>query len=1837
MAYDKQNFKSGQKLMAAQLNAMDNAIGNNDSSMDNVALQITAMNEKLNKTNAEKIDGAYVENGYLFLTSNGEVVVSNLGPFSGGGSSGGTDPGNTAKLTVKNVSGWLSKSVAEGQECKVAIDWSSIEDGLATGNGIIKIVNNGVLKASYDITQGSIVVDLTKYIVIGSNSVKITISDVYDNSRTINFSITVVSVSLTSTFDDSVVYDGDINFVCTPIGNINKILHFLIDGKEISTFETTSSNRQLSFKITKLQNGSHVLEVYFVSTVDGSTIQSNTLRYDLICSDNTNENIIITSSEVPSNTTQYTTVNINYYVYNPKSLTSDVTLIANGTTISTMTGVDRTKHTWTYRFDKAGSYTLKIKSGTTEKTFTVTVAQSDIDVKAETNDLSLYLTAYGRSNNETTKNEWNYGNIKSIMKNFNFVSDGWVNDEDGNTVLRLTGEARVEIPVKPFKDDFRTTGKTIEVEFATRDVLDYDSIVISCFSDNTGLEYSVQMIKMASEQSSISTQYKENEHVRISFVVEKRSENRLIYVYINGIASGVVQYPTNDDFSQSNPVNITIGSNKCTTDIYTIRIYENDLTRYQILDNFIADTHNLDLMLERYDRNNIFDEYGQIVISKLPKYLPYLILTSTELPQYKGDKKVVSGSYINPQHPEKNFTFENAEINVQGTSSAGYARKNYKIKFKGGFVIDGETVEKYQMTDDAIAVSTFTMKADVASSEGCNNVELVRLYNETCVYKTPPQKTNASVRQGIDGFPIVIFWNNGTETTFLGKYNFNNDKGTEDVYGFTEGDESWEVLNNTSDRVLFKSDDFTTDDWLNDFEARYPDGNTDCTNLKAMISWVKSTENDLSKFKSEFTNWFELDAMTYYYIFTELFLMVDSRAKNMFPSKIGGSKWFILPYDFDTAIGINNEGTLAFSYNLEDVDQVEGADVFNGQNSVLWKNFRAAFGDNIKSMYAKLRTDKTFSYDSVEQRFEDHQSKWSEAIFNEDAYFKYIQPLIESGTSAYLSMLQGSKAEQRKWWLYNRFRYLDSKYNAGDAVGDIITLRGYAKGDITIVPYADIYATVKYGSYLVQQRATRGQEYTLVCPLDNVNDTEIYVYSCSQILEIGDISPLKVGYADFSLATKLSSLKIGDSSSSYSNTNLKELYLGNNTLLKTLDVRNCPNLTMSVDISNCSNIEEVYFDSTSITALSLPNGGNLKKLHLPNTITNLTLRNQTAMTEFVMPSYTNVSTLWIENIPSGLVNPITILEQIKDNSRVRVIGFSEDMDVASEIESLFDKFDTFRGLDEHGNNTDKPQISGSIHVNKITSNQLKELSARYPDVSIIYDVITFKVEFYNGDVLLDTQYVESGKNVSFAGTTPSKEADVYYTYSFSGWTTTKGGEIVEIAALRNVTEDRKVYAVFAKTEVLYTVKFVNGSTVLQTGTYKYGETPTYNGSTPVSSEGYEFRGWNPEIGPVTGDITYTASFKTNPTLIYEWYKCDAITNMTGTLKSIIFKPDNIPSSYNYKSDVSDTGTKVTLYTTNSDIIITWSSTDAPKLSLGINHGVWPKRCSFYYPTWSYLKNKFGTGWIMDVSHINTPDLSSFEKLFEYCGASQILGLTTWDVSDVTNMSYMFGYSAITSLDLSGWNTENCTTFSCIFEYTDKLTQIDGLSTFNTSSLRNCSSMFYQSAVKNIDISSWDTSKITTMSGFCWGSNASSINLSGLDFSKCTTFEYAFRYVKNCVIDLQGCIFAPIISTCRCCFQSVGYGELTILGIENMGINCIEDMSNMFSASPLTSLDISLWNFSNTTDMSEMFSTSTSIKTLKIPKTNGNGLANTPTRLYGEDESTYFDLSTLSGVTIIIAS
>ena len=584
-----------------------------------------------------------------------------------------------------------------------------------------------------------------------------------------------------------------------------------------------------------------------------------------------------------------------------------------------------------------------------------------------------------------------------------------------------------------------------------------------------------------------------------------------------------------------------------------------------------------------------------------------------------------------------------------------------------------------------------------------------------------------------------------------------------------------------------------------------------------------------------------------------------------------------LPYDMDTAIGINNEGELVFDYQLEDIDhQQGGANIFNGQDSVIWKNIRACFPDELKAMYRSLRSSGALSYQKVEQMFEEHQGTWSEAIFNEDARFKYIDPFVINNQD-YLGMLLGSKAEQRKWWLYNRFRYIDSKYIAGDAMTDTITLRPYAADDISITPYADIYATIAWDAKITQERCPRNTTVTLECPYESMNDNVVTIYSASQLASIGDVSGLQVGVINISNATRIQNIKVGDSSSTYDNTNLRSLTLGNNVLLQSLDVRNCSGLgntsleghtQQTVDISGCSIIEDVYFSGTNITGLTFPNGGVVKNISLPNTITNLTILNQPSIQTFSMDGddYSNISTLRIENCSSA-IPVLDILSEMSANSRVRIIGFSLAVTSTQDVEDFYDYLDTMRGLDENGNNLDNAVVSGRITgLDTITGAWLAEMQARYPDIAIEYNHITSNLYYfsYDGTTLLYTEAISDGGDGTYSGT-PSRPSTAQYNYTFVGWSKSMNSTTADADAQTDVIADRTIYAAYTAQVRTYTVRFYNGTTLLETDTgVPYGSSTTYNGATPVSPDGsaedYPFEGWSPQPTNIQGDTSCYAQF-----------------------------------------------------------------------------------------------------------------------------------------------------------------------------------------------------------------------------------------------------------------------------------------------------------------------------------------------------------------------------------------
>ena len=163
-----------------------------------------------------------------------------------------------------------------------------------------------------------------------------------------------------------------------------------------------------------------------------------------------------------------------------------------------------------------------------------------------------------------------------------------------------------------------------------------------------------------------------------------------------------------------------------------------------------------------------------------------------------------------------------------------------------------------------------------------------------------------------------------------------------------------------------------------------------------------------------------------------------------------------------------------------------------------------------------------------------------------------------------------------------------------------------------------------------------------------------------------------------------------------------------------------------MDLSGCINIENVYFDGTTIKGCSLPNGGILKVLHFPSSVANITILNQKHITDFTCPSFANVSTLRVENC-SGAVDTAKIVKQMQNTGRVRLIGIDWSLDSTD----ILDKLLGMKGMTETGINADKPVLHGSVHFVSLPISKLVEYENVFPYLSITADM-------YVNDVLLTT-------------------------------------------------------------------------------------------------------------------------------------------------------------------------------------------------------------------------------------------------------------------------------------------------------------------------------------------------------------------------------------------------------------------------------------------------------------------------------------------------------------------
>ena len=225
-------------------------------------------------------------------------------------------------------------------------------------------------------------------------------------------------------------------------------------------------------------------------------------------------------------------------------------------------------------------------------------------------------------------------------------------------------------------------------------------------------------------------------------------------------------------------------------------------------------------------------------------------------------------------------------------------------------------------------------------------------------------------------------------------------------------------------------------------------------------------------------------------------------------------------------------------------------------------------------------------------------------------------------------------------------------------------------------------------------------------------------------------------------------------------------------------------------------------------------------------------------------------------------------------------------------------------------------------------------------------------------------------------------------------------------------------------------------------------------------------------------------------------------------------------------------------------------------------------------------------------------------MFNECSALTEIDLSGWDTSSVDSMGYMFFYcSSLGSLDVSGFDTSSVTDMNSMFGACSALTTLD-LSNFDTSSVTRMDGMFSScSALTTLDLSNFDTSSVTDM-GYMFGSNTSltSLNVSGWDTSSVNEMESMF----------SGCSSLASLDVSNWDTSSVtGMGSmfnycssLTSLDLSGWDTSLVSDMHWMFEGcSSLALLDVSGWDTSSVTNMEQMFHDCSSLASLDLSSWN----------------------------------
>ena len=590
----------------------------------------------------------------------------------------------------------------------------------------------------------------------------------------------------------------------TPYGNIDCDAHIIFDGNYdegsyyVENIPASKTGKSYTTNpMPSLSYGSHSCEIYLEALVNGETKKTVPIKHEITFVRG-GTSTILTVPYYNATVTQYDTINIPFLVYDPDSEKCNVSFYVNDKRVSG-DSYDRSLQHWPYTVTDFGSVKLTIKSDNEDDYHDIelVVNKLDLDV-SEASGAAFSLKATNFSSNEEIRNWESNGVRLTFSENFDWKNGGlqFETKPDGSVekYISVRQGTRMYINYKLFEKftSGSSGGKNFKFCFRAANCYDYEAPVLTCYDSHSklGIRFDAQKATFETPANQgFKTQYYENTYLEVETEIWPNVPDtpipntdavlpgdRFIMIWVDGVPAGVKAYNPNETLTQTQPKIIEIGSDLCDVYVYVAKAYERSLSEDEHLNNFIMDAPSANKMMDRYRRNAILDNRGDISYEKLVAANPECKAYLYEVPHVTTSKDDKVKDCIYHELWRNNNTLENPYLRaegvqtyVQGTSSAAYgvAAFNLRSKFKKLIDSEGNELEGWKVTENALPIEVACTKVNVASCENVNNVVNQEWYHRFQPYHDAHRRKNPKCRDTMQFESGVVFIkDNNPETNY---------------------------------------------------------------------------------------------------------------------------------------------------------------------------------------------------------------------------------------------------------------------------------------------------------------------------------------------------------------------------------------------------------------------------------------------------------------------------------------------------------------------------------------------------------------------------------------------------------------------------------------------------------------------------------------------------------------------------------------------------------------------------------------------------------------------------------------------------------------------------------------------------------------------------------------------------------------------------------------------------------------------------------------------------------------------------------------------------------------